>query len=56
MPNSRRSNKEHAGIRKGAWTHEEDLLLTKYIEKYGIANWRQVPLRAGKWKETLFDN
>ncbi|KAI3861500.1 hypothetical protein MKW98_000452 [Papaver atlanticum] len=35
------------GLRKGAWTEEEDLLLRKCILKYGEGKWRQVPLRAG---------
>ncbi|KAK2986710.1 hypothetical protein RJ640_010935 [Escallonia rubra] len=35
------------GVRKGAWTEEEDLLLKKYIEVHGEGKWHQVPLRAG---------
>ncbi|XP_043700864.1 transcription factor MYB1-like [Telopea speciosissima] len=35
------------GVRKGAWSEEEDILLRRCIEKYGEGNWRQVPLRAG---------
>ncbi|TXG61192.1 hypothetical protein EZV62_012555 [Acer yangbiense] len=35
------------GVRKGAWTHEEDNLLRKCIEKYGEQKWHQIPLRAG---------
>nr|QPF16196.1 MYB1 [Paeonia ostii] len=35
------------GLRKGAWTCEEDSLLRKCIQKYGEGNWHQVPLRAG---------
>ncbi|KAK6927859.1 SANT/Myb domain [Dillenia turbinata] len=35
------------GVRKGAWTTEEDCLLKKCIEKYGEGKWHQVPLRAG---------
>ncbi|KAL0377989.1 UNVERIFIED_CONTAM: Transcription factor [Sesamum radiatum] len=34
------------GLRKGAWTKEEDILLTKCIEKYGEGKWHQVPIRA----------
>ncbi|CAK7323139.1 unnamed protein product [Dovyalis caffra] len=33
------------GVRKGAWTEEEDILLRKCVEKYGEGRWRQVPLR-----------
>ncbi|OMO95646.1 hypothetical protein COLO4_15740 [Corchorus olitorius] len=35
------------GVRKGAWTEEEDLLLKKYIEKHGEGKWHQVPSKAG---------
>ncbi|KAJ9682662.1 hypothetical protein PVL29_018561 [Vitis rotundifolia] len=35
------------GLRKGAWTSEEDHLLRKCIEKYGEGKWYQVPFRAG---------
>ncbi|KAJ8570835.1 hypothetical protein K7X08_037807 [Anisodus acutangulus] len=35
------------GVRKGAWTEEEDLLLRKCIDKYGEGKWHQVPIRAG---------
>ncbi|KAL2241457.1 UNVERIFIED_CONTAM: Transcription factor MYB1, partial [Sesamum indicum] len=36
-----------SGLRKGAWTKEEDILLTKCIDKYGEGKWHQVPIRAG---------
>ncbi|CAE5963119.1 unnamed protein product [Arabidopsis arenosa] len=35
------------GLRKGAWTAEEDSLLKQCIDKYGEGKWHQVPLRAG---------
>ncbi|XP_010274760.1 PREDICTED: transcription factor MYB113-like [Nelumbo nucifera] len=35
------------GLRKGAWTEEEDILLRKCIERYGEGMWCKVPLRAG---------
>ncbi|XP_059638610.1 transcription factor MYB1-like [Cornus florida] len=35
------------GVRKGAWTEEEDILLRKCIEEYGGGNWHLVPQRAG---------
>ncbi|KAI6691478.1 hypothetical protein NL676_028306 [Syzygium grande] len=35
------------GVRKGAWTEEEDVLLKKCVEKYGEGNWHLVPHRAG---------
>ncbi|KAJ4883951.1 Transcription factor MYB75 [Raphanus sativus] len=34
------------GLRKGAWTAEEDSLLRQCIDKYGEGKWHQVPLRA----------
>ncbi|KAI3451840.1 hypothetical protein Pfo_008505 [Paulownia fortunei] len=39
--------KNRVGVRKGAWTKEEDILLRKCIEKYGEGKWHLVPLRAG---------
>ncbi|KAK1302353.1 hypothetical protein QJS10_CPB12g01469 [Acorus calamus] len=38
---------EFLGLRKGAWTHEEDLLLRKCVEELGEGKWRQIPVRAG---------
>ncbi|KAI3863888.1 hypothetical protein MKW98_031480 [Papaver atlanticum] len=35
------------GVRKGAWSAEEDLLLRNCIQKYGEGKWHRVPLRAG---------
>jgi myb proto-oncogene protein len=35
------------GVRKGAWTEEEDILLRKCVEKYGEGRWCQIPLTAG---------
>lgn len=35
------------GLKKGAWTAEEDNLLRQCIDKYGEGKWHQVPLRAG---------
>ncbi|XP_059670743.1 transcription factor MYB114-like [Cornus florida] len=35
------------GVKKGAWTKEEDLLLRSCVGKYGEGNWHQVPLKAG---------
>nr|WUT88022.1 R2R3 MYB transcription factor [Rehmannia chingii] len=39
--------KNARGVRKGAWTKDEDILLKKCIEKYGEGRWHLVPLRAG---------
>ncbi|XP_031492580.1 transcription factor MYB4-like [Nymphaea colorata] len=36
-----------AGIRRGAWSKEEDVLLRRCFEKYGEGNWHLVPSRAG---------
>ncbi|XP_047320395.1 transcription factor MYB113-like [Impatiens glandulifera] len=35
------------GVRKGAWSAEEDLLLTRYINKNGEGKWHFVPKNAG---------
>nr|QSD99678.1 MYB family transcription factor [Melilotus albus] len=35
------------GVRKGAWTYEEDKLLKACINKYGEGKWHLVPQRAG---------
>ncbi|KAG8384179.1 hypothetical protein BUALT_Bualt04G0091200 [Buddleja alternifolia] len=35
------------GVRKGAWSRDEDILLKKCIEKYGEGKWHLVPPRAG---------
>jgi len=35
------------GLRKGAWTYEEDKLLKACIQKYGEGKWHLVPQRAG---------
>ncbi|KAJ1383187.1 SANT/Myb domain [Sesbania bispinosa] len=35
------------GIKKGAWSEEEDKRLIAYIEKHGHPNWRQLPKFAG---------
>nr|AIC32297.1 anthocyanin-activating R2R3 MYB transcription factor [Erythranthe lewisii] len=40
-------NKVLGGVRKGAWTKQEDSLLRKCIEEYGEGKWHLVPLRAG---------
>ena len=39
------------GVRKGAWTAEEDILLRQCVEKYGEGKWHQVPLKAGTASE-----
>ena len=31
------------GVRKGAWTEEEDILLKQCIQKYGEGKWHLVP-------------
>ncbi|KAE8022217.1 hypothetical protein FH972_008038 [Carpinus fangiana] len=35
------------GVRKGAWTEEEDVLLRQCVENYGEGKWHQIPHRAG---------
>ncbi|EYU44570.1 hypothetical protein MIMGU_mgv1a023318mg, partial [Erythranthe guttata] len=40
-------NKGVVGVRKGAWTKEEDQLLRKCVQTYGEGKWHLVPLRTG---------
>lgn len=35
------------GIKRGAWSKEEDDMLRAYVERYGHSNWRQLPKHAG---------
>ncbi|PWA78715.1 homeodomain-like protein [Artemisia annua] len=35
------------GIKKGAWSEDEDAKLKAYIERYGHSNWRELPRLAG---------
>nr|AJB28492.1 Myb10 short [Prunus avium] len=35
------------GVRKGAWTKEEDDVLRQCIENHGEGKWYQVPYKAG---------
>lgn len=37
------------GVKKGAWSPEEDHKLRSYIEKFGHWNWRELPKYAGKY-------
>ncbi|XP_042518771.1 transcription factor MYB4-like [Macadamia integrifolia] len=38
---------ERSGLKKGAWTQEEDKKLVDYIKRYGHWNWRELPKFAG---------
>ncbi|KAL1555573.1 transcription factor MYB10-like isoform X1 [Salvia divinorum] len=35
------------GMKKGAWSEDEDEKLKTYVEKYGHSNWRLLPRHAG---------
>ncbi|KAJ0729852.1 putative transcription factor MYB-HB-like family [Helianthus annuus] len=35
------------GVKRGAWSEEEDNKLREYIERYGHWNWRELPKYAG---------
>ena len=36
------------GMKKGAWSAEEDNKLRDYIKRYGHWNWRELPKFAGR--------
>ncbi|XP_071692156.1 transcription factor MYB41-like [Rutidosis leptorrhynchoides] len=38
---------DKTGLKKGPWTQEEDLKLTRYIQIHGPGNWRTLPNNAG---------
>ncbi|KAE8669607.1 MYB306 protein [Hibiscus syriacus] len=38
---------DKAGVKKGPWTPEEDIILVSYIQQHGPGNWRAVPTLAG---------
>ncbi|PWA80451.1 homeodomain-like protein [Artemisia annua] len=42
-----RSSSFVKGLKKGAWTSEEDRKLVAYIEEHGHGSWRALPLKAG---------
>ncbi len=35
------------GVKKGAWSLEEDDKLKEYVQRYGHWNWRELPKFAG---------
>ena len=35
------------GLKKGAWTAEEDKKLISYIHEHGEGGWRDIPQKAG---------
>lgn len=37
------------GVRKGAWTQDEDDRLRAYVEQHGHSNWRLLPKFAGSF-------
>lgn len=44
------------GIKKGAWSEDEDNKLKAYIEKYSHSNWREVPKFAGIYTFMNYDS
>ncbi|KAJ4980446.1 hypothetical protein NE237_031283 [Protea cynaroides] len=38
---------EKTGLKKGAWTPEEDKKLVAYVTRHGLWNWREIPKYAG---------
>ncbi|XP_028792071.1 myb-related protein 308-like [Neltuma alba] len=47
MGKSPRGCAEGGGLNRGAWTVQEDKLLTSYIETHGQARWTRIPKGAG---------
>ncbi|KAJ0983283.1 hypothetical protein J5N97_011538 [Dioscorea zingiberensis] len=41
------NDKKPAGLRRGAWTEEEDSRLRRCMEKYGAMKWCDLPSKAG---------
>jgi hypothetical protein len=44
-----------AGVKKGPWTPEEDIVLVSYIQQHGPGNWRSVPENTGQFRARAFD-
>ncbi|OIW05916.1 hypothetical protein TanjilG_07192 [Lupinus angustifolius] len=38
---------DKSGVKKGAWSREEDERLRDYVQRYGHSNWRKLPKLAG---------
>ncbi|PWZ43650.1 Myb-related protein 306 [Zea mays] len=38
---------DKAGVKKGPWTPEEDIVLVSYVQEHGPGNWRAVPVSTG---------
>ncbi|KAJ9139892.1 hypothetical protein P3X46_030584 [Hevea brasiliensis] len=38
---------DNDGVKKGAWSPEEDRILVQYIQKHGHGSWRSLPKNAG---------
>lgn len=38
---------DSAGVKKGPWTPEEDIMLVSYVQEHGPGNWRAVPTSTG---------
>lgn len=43
------------GVKRGAWSSEEDDKLRAYVERYGHWNWRELPKFAGIKLSLEFD-
>ncbi|CAH1427866.1 unnamed protein product [Lactuca virosa] len=41
------SSSNGLGLKKGAWSEHEDMLLKDYVEQYGEGKWHLIPLRTG---------
>lgn len=50
----RGSSCSKAGLNRGAWTAQEDWILTEYIKAHGEGGWRNLPQKAGAVKDSYF--
>uniref|UniRef100_A0A452YG34 Uncharacterized protein n=1 Tax=Aegilops tauschii subsp. strangulata TaxID=200361 RepID=A0A452YG34_AEGTS len=44
---------EKDGLKRGAWSPEEDQRLADYIAQHGHSNWRALPKHAGEFRILL---
>ncbi|ONK58913.1 uncharacterized protein A4U43_C08F1010 [Asparagus officinalis] len=43
----KRGRRPEGGLKRGAWTSQEDKVLSDYISAHGLGRWRSLPMNAG---------